>query len=163
MPRLKRDRPTEQASSKTEGTPEERGTDRRENYAGSILSCDSSRFDYRALAFAPLQPTPDRTYLQLHLACDGLTSRAVWPLDRGIRIISRGRARPRLSINAQTQVVARRSPLDFRLFDHYGSALIDSDTRSKETVARGEWQDIGPKLSFGSEPTRSLQFNVRRT
>lgn len=25
---------------------------------GSILSCDSSRFDYEALAFAPLRPTP---------------------------------------------------------------------------------------------------------
>ena len=43
---------------------------------GSILSCDSSRFDYGALAFAPLRPTP---WLCLTAAAPGddLTPRTV--------------------------------------------------------------------------------------
>ena len=133
---------------------------------GSILSCDSSRFDYRALAFAPLQPTP-WSCLPAAAPGDGLTSRAAWPLDRGIRIISRGKARPRLSINAQTRlVVARPSPARLSAVWSRWISFDRTQTRVRKKLSHDESDgDIGSKLSFyrGQTARCNLIYDVRKS
>lgn len=64
---------------------------------GSILSCDSSRFDYEALAFAPHLP-PDRVYLPLPPA-DDLTPRPVTPRPRYSDYIQTRRSTSKLPRN----------------------------------------------------------------
>lgn len=84
----------------------EKSTDYAARITGSILSCDSSRFDCRALVFAPLQVNP--LYIPAAAPGDDPTPRPVTSRPTRIRIISSDRNRPPLPSNACATVRALR-------------------------------------------------------
>lgn len=100
---------------KSRNRTKEREAQSAARITGSILSCDSSRFDYEALAFAPHLP-PDRVYLPPPPA-DDLTPRPVTPRPRYSDYIQTRRPTSKLPRNVPPPPSSSATPSTIEIFN----------------------------------------------